>query len=106
MLSHIKIIKELDREARDELATMMTKKVIEKNVHIITQGDNSRNLFLILAGHLKVYVNDEEGNQTILAFLNDGDYCGRTKPARWQTTLSIYYYANKNRSHGAALRTV
>ena len=76
MLSHVKIIKELDKAGRDELAGLMVKKVLKKNVTLISQGELSRNLFIILTGRLKVFMNDEQGNQTILAFLNDGDYCG------------------------------
>ncbi len=76
MLSHLKIMMELNPKEKDQLASMMTSKVYEKNVNIISQGDISRTLFVIVKGRLKVYVNDEDGNQTILSFLNDGDYCG------------------------------
>jgi len=38
--------------------------------------DLSRSLFLIETGRTKVFSNDEEGKQTIFAFLAAGDYCG------------------------------
>ena len=76
MLSTVALFDGLLEEDRDELSSMMTKKVFARNQLIISQGDHTRSLFVILSGRLKVFVNDEAGNQTIFAFLQEGDYCG------------------------------
>lgn len=59
-----------------ELATMMKIIKYKKNTVIFNQGDLSRSLFVIIQGRLKVFATDEEGNQTIFAFMNDGDIFG------------------------------
>jgi len=76
MLSTVALFDGLLEEDRDELSSMMTKKVFARNQLIISQGDRTRSLFVILSGRLKVFVNDEMGNQTVFAFLQQGDYCG------------------------------
>jgi CRP/FNR family cyclic AMP-dependent transcriptional regulator len=76
MLSTVALFDGLREEDRDELSSMMTKKVFARNQLIISQGDHTRSLFVILSGRLKVFVNDELGNQTVFAFLQQGDYCG------------------------------
>lgn len=48
----------------------------KKNEMIITQGDKTRSLFIIISGRMKVFANDEEGSQTIFTFLTSGDYFG------------------------------
>ena len=72
----VKMFDELSEEDREELSAMMTKKVFERGTLLISQGDMSRSLFIIMQGRLKVFSNDEAGNQTVFAFLSEGDYCG------------------------------
>lgn len=76
MLSTVTLFDDLLAKDREELSAMMRRKVFSKNQLIISQGDNTRSLFVILSGRLKVFVNDELGNQTVFAFLQQGDYCG------------------------------
>jgi CRP/FNR family transcriptional regulator, cyclic AMP receptor protein len=47
-----------------------------KNAVIITQGEESNTLYLVVEGKLKVYMSDDEGKEVILDFLREGDYFG------------------------------
>lgn len=72
----VKMFEGLSTEDSEELFSMMTKKVFPRNRMIISQGDMTRSLFVILTGRLKVFSNDADGNQTVFAFLGRGDCCG------------------------------
>jgi CRP/FNR family cyclic AMP-dependent transcriptional regulator len=76
MLSEIPLFSSLDAETLEKLSTLMIKKEFKRNQALITQGDHSRSLFLIQSGRAKVFSNDDEGKQTIFAFLGADDYCG------------------------------
>ena len=43
---------------------------------IVNQGDDSGDLFVVLAGRLKVTWNDEEGGEVLLSILESGDVFG------------------------------
>jgi CRP/FNR family cyclic AMP-dependent transcriptional regulator len=76
MLSKIPLFSALDETTLAKLSDLFVKKEFKRNQTLISQGDLSRNLFLIESGRTKVFSNDEEGKQTIFAFLGTGDYCG------------------------------
>ncbi|MCK5896621.1 MAG: Crp/Fnr family transcriptional regulator [Cocleimonas sp.] len=76
MLSQIPLFSSLDTTTLNELSSLLIKKEFNRNQILISQGDRSRCLFLIQSGRTKVFSNDDEGKQTIFAFLGAGDYCG------------------------------
>ena len=76
MLSKIPLFSALDETTLEKLSALFVKKEFKRNQTLISQGDLSRSLFLIDSGRTKVFSNDEEGKQTIFAFLGAGDYCG------------------------------
>jgi CRP/FNR family cyclic AMP-dependent transcriptional regulator len=76
MLSTIPLFSSLDKNTLEELSVLLVKKEFKRNQTLISQGDHSRSLFLIEEGRTKVFSNDDEGKQTIFAFLGKGDYCG------------------------------
>lgn len=76
MLSEIPLFSSLETATLEELSTLLIKKEFKRNQALITQGDHSRSLFLIQSGRAKVFSNDDEGKQTIFAFLGTDDYCG------------------------------
>lgn len=47
-----------------------------KNSLIITQGEHSQSLYIVIEGRLKVIASDADGRQTLLAFLNKNDFFG------------------------------
>jgi CRP/FNR family cyclic AMP-dependent transcriptional regulator len=47
-----------------------------KQAILVTEGDESDSLYLILAGRVKVYLSDEHGKELILAIKGPGQYFG------------------------------
>ncbi len=48
----------------------------KKNTFVVTQGDDSQSLYLVLSGHLKVVVSDDNGKEMIQKFMQTRDYFG------------------------------
>lgn len=59
-----------------EVAELMKEQQFKKNTHIMRQGDRSQTLYIIVSGRAKVFINNEEGDQTVLSLLSQGDYFG------------------------------
>ena len=76
MLSKIPLFSGFNEKTLEEFSSLLTKKEFSRNQLLISQGDLSRSIFFIVSGRVKVFSNDDEGKQTIFAFLNEGDYCG------------------------------
>lgn len=66
----------LSTEQLEVLSNLASIRHYKKNTIVLAQGDDSQSLFLILAGQLKVFVNDDNGKEMTLDFLNTGDYVG------------------------------
>lgn len=75
-LKEIQLFEGLSGPILIELAGLMKEISCPKNTVIISQGDKSRSLFIVIEGRLKVFAMDEEGNQTIFTFFNNNDYFG------------------------------
>lgn len=59
-----------------ELATLGRVRSYPKNTVIITEGDSSDSLFVVLSGKVKAFVSDSEGHELILDTQGPGDYVG------------------------------
>lgn len=59
-----------------ELATLGRVRSYPKNTVIITEGDSSDSLFVVLTGKVKAFVSDSEGHELILDTQGPGDYVG------------------------------
>ncbi len=75
-LELIQLFSGISSNVIDKLSSLMKEVTVKKNTLVITQGDTSRSLFIISTGRLKVFANDEYGNQTIFTFLSEGDFFG------------------------------
>lgn len=75
-LDSIELFSGIGSDVLDEIFGLMKEVSFKKNTQVITQGDNSRSLFIIINGRLKVFANDEDGSQTIFTFLGEGDFFG------------------------------
>ena len=65
--------------AAPELRTLAERTVMRsypKQAIIVSEGDESDSLYLILAGRVKVYLADENGKELILAIKGPGQYFG------------------------------
>ncbi|MBJ6610349.1 MAG: Crp/Fnr family transcriptional regulator [Candidatus Thiothrix moscowensis] len=76
VFADIPLFQNLPAEQFEHLLKLTQEIRHERNSVIINQGEYSNSLYIVLEGRLKVYVTDEEGRQTILSFLNKGDFFG------------------------------
>ena len=76
MFSDIPLFEKLTPAQIEHLLTLTHDFHYAKNSVILTQGERSNSLYLIIEGRLKVYATDADGRQTLLAFLNAGDFFG------------------------------
>ncbi len=51
-------------------------RVFAKNTVVITEGDRSDSLYVILSGRVKFYVSDEQGKEIVLSEAGPGEYFG------------------------------
>jgi CRP/FNR family transcriptional regulator, cyclic AMP receptor protein len=58
------------------LADHGTVKAYPKNAVIVSEGDRSDSLYVILTGKVKVYLADEEGKEMVLNTQGPGEYFG------------------------------
>lgn len=75
-LSGLQLFSGSSREVLNELAKILKEVSYKRNTIVISQGDDTRSLYIITKGRLKVTAGDEEGNQIILSFLGNGDFFG------------------------------
>jgi CRP/FNR family cyclic AMP-dependent transcriptional regulator len=59
-----------------ELASLGRVRTYPKNTVVITEGDSSNSVFVILSGKIKVYVSDAEGREMILDTHVINEYVG------------------------------
>lgn len=76
VLSETPLFAGIDTETLKHFSSLLIKKELKRNELMISQGDESRSMFFIVSGRLKVFHNDEDGTQTTFAFVSSGDYCG------------------------------
>lgn len=75
-LSTIPLFANVDDHDLAQIASASTLRSYRKNSIILTEGDTSSSLYLVIEGELKVYVSDEDGRANIINRLGPGDYFG------------------------------
>jgi CRP/FNR family cyclic AMP-dependent transcriptional regulator len=76
MLREIPLFSRLDDKALGDLEKAAIKRAYPKNTILISKGDKSDQLFVVLKGKLKVAITDASGKEIIVSFLGSGDYFG------------------------------
>ena len=76
LLKNIQLFAALGEEDRQALSQHFVLRQYPKNSVIINEGDDTKSLYVILSGRVKVYLNDENGKEVILNMESDGDYFG------------------------------
>ena len=66
----------LDAEGLQALASIATRRNYKKKRVIIRQGDDTNNMFILLRGQMRVFVEDEQGRQLTVRMLKSGDSFG------------------------------
>ena len=75
-MSAVQPIKLKDDEAIQKFLEHCYRKQYPVKSTIIRQGDPSHDLFYIVKGSVSVTLEDEEGRELVLAYLNPGDFFG------------------------------
>jgi len=67
------------RLSEDELAAISAHAVTRKhakNTILVSEGDSTGSLFILLDGRVKVFVSDEDGHEVVLGTHGPGEYFG------------------------------
>ena len=64
-----------DSELKDEIAKVGNIKNIKEGVHLMDVGQYVKSIPLIVKGKLKIFREDEEGNELFLYYLYNGEAC-------------------------------
>ena len=75
-LSDIALLSELEAAELAELEEAVNTRVYKKNSVVVSQGDDTDSLYLIVSGSVRVYVSDENGREVTLNTLHAGDSFG------------------------------
>lgn len=75
-LTDIDLFADLSEEDRRALAVHATIRSFKKNTIVMTVGDETDYLYVVLAGRLKIYLDDADGREITLRFLGPGDAFG------------------------------
>lgn len=75
-LRTIPLFANVDDHDLARIAAASTVRTYPKNSIIITEGDVSNSLYVILSGEVKVFVSDADGRTNIINRLGPGDYFG------------------------------
>ena len=65
-----------DEKTLRELVPQGVVRTVQKNVVVLSEGDATDPLYVILSGRVKVFLSDEEGKEVILNTVVAGDYFG------------------------------
>jgi CRP/FNR family cyclic AMP-dependent transcriptional regulator len=60
----------------EKMAPLATVRTFGKNAIIVSEGDDTDSLYVVLAGRAKVYVSDENGREVQLNQIGPGEYFG------------------------------
>jgi len=75
-LRTIPLFANVDDHDLAQIAAFATLHTYSKNSIIITEGDTSSSLYVILSGEAKVFVSDADGRTNVINRLGAGDYFG------------------------------
>ena len=75
-LKNIPTFRGLPEDKLRALAGKAVMQSVPKNGVVITEGELTRSLYVILSGKVKVYLNDEDGRELVLDVKGPGEYFG------------------------------
>jgi CRP/FNR family cyclic AMP-dependent transcriptional regulator len=76
VLKAVPLFATLPEEQLRMLTTMVTRRSATRNTTIMSSGDATDSLYIVLSGRLKVMMSDSEGKEVILAILGPGEFFG------------------------------
>lgn len=76
ILSEIPLFSALSEDERDKIASLAKTRSVKKNTVIVTQGEETNSFYIVLSGRLRVFRDDEDGNEVILNDLQRASWFG------------------------------
>jgi CRP/FNR family transcriptional regulator, cyclic AMP receptor protein len=67
---------DLDEETLRKLAPGGAVRAYARNVVVVSEGDATGSLYVVLSGKVKVFVSDETGKEVVVNTIGTGDYFG------------------------------
>ena len=75
-LRAVPLFERLQDHDLQQIANAAVVRSFPRNSIVITEGDDSNSLYLVLSGEVKVFVSDEDGKTNTINRLGPGDYFG------------------------------
>ena len=60
----------------EEIASHATTRDFRARTVLVTEGDDTDNLYIILEGRVRAYVSDSDGREAVLSVMGPGEYFG------------------------------
>ena len=76
MLNQLYMFSELAPHETEKLTQHSTTRTYPANTILISEGDTTDSLYVVLEGEVKVFASDDQGNDVILNILGPGEYFG------------------------------
>ncbi|MCU7857223.1 MAG: cyclic nucleotide-binding domain-containing protein, partial [Candidatus Thiodiazotropha sp. (ex Lucinoma borealis)] len=76
MIENVSIFEGMDPKDLALIEQRMVRRTYPRNTIILSEGDNSDSLYVILSGRVKVYLTDENGKEAIINYQEEGEYFG------------------------------
>ena len=76
VLKNVPMFASFPDDALRMLAAVVTRKSATRNSTIISAGDPTDSLYIVISGRLKVMMSDAEGKEVILSILGSGEFFG------------------------------
>src|SRR5260221_528546 len=68
--------RDLDESALRALAPHGAVRSFAKNAVVVSEGDETDSLYILLSGRVKAFVSEEDGREVVLSTVGVGDYFG------------------------------
>ncbi|HQY28304.1 MAG TPA: cyclic nucleotide-binding domain-containing protein, partial [Burkholderiaceae bacterium] len=75
-LRRVPLLSSLNEQQLETLAAGSARRNFPKGRTIVSEGEPSQTLYILLSGRAKVQRSDSEGKEVILAVLGSGDFFG------------------------------
>jgi len=76
VLKAVPLFSSLPDEQLRMLMPVVSRKAVARSTTVITGGDSTDSLYIVISGRLKVMMSDAEGKEVILSILGPGEYFG------------------------------
>ena len=80
LLRNVPLFAMLPEDQLDALTTVLDRKSFARGEAVVTVGDATDSLYIVISGKLKVVIGDKMGREVILTLLGPGEYFGKMVP--------------------------